>query len=163
MDPRLGAYGRRGCGRDRRHLGRRRLRAKPRTSLQRVWPRLQVYDIEGHFRRVAGEGIVVTPTDMAFVGDELALTDFTQARVTILDLDDRLVEHIGANPEAPAREGWPNARDESGNLVRPRLEPRKFNSPHTIAADEAGNLYVTEWLLGGRLTRLERASSQPVA
>lgn len=118
--------------------------------------RIQVYDVEGHFRRVVGEGIVVTPTDMAVVGDQLALTDFTQSRVTILAANDELVEHVGANPEAPEREGWPNARDAEGNLVRPRLEPGKFNSPHTLDADADGNLYVTEWLLGGRLTKLAR-------
>lgn len=118
--------------------------------------RIQVFDPEGNFLRVVGEGVVVTPTDLAIVGDELALTDFTQARVTILDADDRLVEHVGANPDAAARDGWPNARDEAGDLVRPPLEPGKFNSPHTLVADGAGNLYVTEWLLGGRLTKLAR-------
>ena len=118
--------------------------------------RIQVYDPEGRFLRVVGEGVVVTPTDMTIVADELALTDFTQARVTILDVADKLVEHVGAHPEAPARDGWPNARDECGNLVRPRLDPGKFNSPHTLAADDAGNLYVTEWLLGGRLSKLAR-------
>lgn len=96
---------------------------------------------------------------MTIVGDELALTDFTQARVTILDNDDQLVEHIGANPQAPERDGWPNARDAAGNLVPPPLEPGKFNSPHTLAADAAGSLYVTEWLLGGRLTKLARADA----
>lgn len=118
--------------------------------------RIQVFDVRGRFLRVAAAGVVVTPTDMTIVGDELALTDFTQARVTILDVDDQLVEHVGANPQAPARDGWPNARDDRGNLVRPPLEPGAFNSPHTLAADGAGNLYVTEWLLGGRLTKLAR-------
>jgi DNA-binding beta-propeller fold protein YncE len=134
-----------------------RRRGSPQLYISdRANGRIQVYDPEGRFLRVVGEGILVTPTDMSVVGDELALTDFTQARVTILDIDDRLVEHVGAHPEARERDGWPNARDESGNLVRPPLEPGKFNSPHTLAADEAGNLYVTEWLLGGRLCKLER-------
>jgi hypothetical protein len=116
--------------------------------------RIQVYDLEGRFRRSIGEGIVVTPTDMTTVGDVLALTDFTQARVTVLDGDDRLVEHVGANPTAPERDGWPNDRDEDDNLVRPLLAQGAFNSPHTLAADSEGNLYVTEWLVGGRLTKL---------
>jgi hypothetical protein len=51
----------------------------------------------------------------------------------------------------------PNARDGDGNLARPPLEPGRFNSPHTLAADPDGNLYVTEWLLGGRLTKLARS------
>lgn len=116
--------------------------------------RIQVYDLDGRFLRVVGEGVVVTPTDMVIVDDTLALTDFTQARVTILDADDQLVEHIGANAEVRERDGWPNARDADGNLVRPPLEAGKFNSPHTLAADAAGNLYVTEWLIGGRVTKL---------
>lgn len=118
--------------------------------------RIQVYDLGGRFKRVAGEGVVVTPTDMVVVGDELVLTDFTQSRVTVLDADDRLVEHVGASPTARERDGWPNARDDDGNLVRPVLEPGSFNSPHTLAADDAGNVYVTEWLIGERLTKLTR-------
>ena len=119
--------------------------------------RIQVFDLEGRFKRVVGERIVVTPTDMAVVGEELVLTDFTRSRVTVLDPDDRLVEHVGANPTARERDGWPNALDDAGNLVRPSLEPGLFNSPHTLAADEEGNVYVTEWLIGGRLTKLTRA------
>jgi DNA-binding beta-propeller fold protein YncE len=132
-----------------------RRRGEPELYISdRANARIQVYDLDGRFRRLAGEGIVVTPTDMAIAGDTLALTDFTQARVTILDRDDQLVGHIGANPEARERDGWPNARNADGDLVRPPLEPGKFNSPHTLAADAEGNLYVTEWLIGGRLTKL---------
>jgi DNA-binding beta-propeller fold protein YncE len=134
-----------------------RRRAEPELYVSdRANARIQVYDLDGRFLRVVGEGIVVTPTDMAVVGDELALTDFTQARVTVLDEHDRLVEHVGANPDVRERDGWPNARDARGDLVRPPLEAGRFNSPHTLAADDDGNLYVTEWLLGGRLTKLAR-------
>jgi hypothetical protein len=27
-----------------------------------------------------------------------------------------------------------------------------LNSPHTLAADGGGKIYVTEWLIGGRMT-----------
>ena len=134
-----------------------RRRAEPELYISdRANARIQVYGLDGRFRRLVGEGTVVTPTDMTIVGDTLALTDFTQARVTLLDGDDQLVEHIGANPDVQARDGWPNARNASGDLVGPQLEPGKFNSPHTLAADAEGNLYVTEWLIGGRLTKLAR-------
>jgi NHL repeat-containing protein len=134
-----------------------RRRGEPEIYISdRANARIQVYGVDGRFRRVVGTGIVVTPTDMTIVGTELALTDYEQARVTILDANDELVEHIGEDSAAPQRDGWPNARDTDGNLVRPPLEHGKFNSPHTLTADGDGNLYVTEWLLGGRLTKLAR-------
>jgi len=32
----------------------------------------------------------------------------------------------------------------------------KFNSPHGLAVDAAGNLFVAGWLIGERFIRLER-------
>jgi hypothetical protein len=34
--------------------------------------------------------------------------------------------------------------------------PGIVNSPHTLAAAENGDVYVTEWLIGGRVTKLAR-------
>jgi hypothetical protein len=31
----------------------------------------------------------------------------------------------------------------------------RFNSPHGITADTNGNIFVAEWLVGGRLVQLE--------
>jgi len=54
-----------------------------------------------------------------------------------------------------ARQGWPNTVDELGNTVRVTdLGPGVFNSPHGLAADASGTVYVPEWLIGGRLVRL---------
>ena len=39
---------------------------------------------------------------------------------------------------------------------RTTSNPAEFNSPHGIAADAEGNLYVPEWLIGGRFTKLVR-------
>jgi hypothetical protein len=36
------------------------------------------------------------------------------------------------------------------------LEAGKFNSPHGMAIDGEGNLYVAEWLIGGRFTKLAK-------
>ena len=33
--------------------------------------------------------------------------------------------------------------------------PYEFNSPHSLATDTDGNLYVSEWLIGGRYTKLK--------
>jgi hypothetical protein len=37
-----------------------------------------------------------------------------------------------------------------------RLRPGKFISPHGLASDPDGNLYIAEWLLGGRYTKLAK-------
>jgi hypothetical protein len=34
-----------------------------------------------------------------------------------------------------------------------------FNSPHSLAVDADGNLYVSEWLIGGRYTKLRTANT----
>lgn len=43
-------------------------------------------------------------------------------------------------------------------IVRAATPSSKFNSPHGAAADASGNLYVVEWITGGRITKLEKLS-----
>jgi hypothetical protein len=44
---------------------------------------------------------------------------------------------------------------DDGYVQAPHLsDPDRFNSPHSVAVDNDGNLYVSEWLLGGRYTKL---------
>jgi hypothetical protein len=114
--------------------------------------RLCVYDLDGTFVRHAGVGDLIAPCSIATVGDDLAVADLV-SRVTILDLDDQLVAHVGGDREATKRPGWPNALDGAGVAGPPQPEAGRFNSPHGVVADREGNLYVTEWLLGGRWVR----------
>ena len=52
-------------------------------------------------------------------------------------------------------DGWPNNLDEKGNIIPSSLlEPGKFNSPHGLAIDNNKNIYIAEWLIGGRLIKL---------
>ena len=116
--------------------------------------RLCVYDLDGTFVRHAGDGEMIAPCSLATVGDHLAVADLV-SRVTVLDLDDQVVEHLGGDREATKRPGWPNALDDGGGAVPPAPTGR-FNSPHGVVADADGALYVTEWLLGGRWVRITR-------
>ncbi len=117
--------------------------------------RIQVFGLDGDFKRLVGEEVFTAPTVLATWNDYLIVTDFMRARVTVLDADDRLVSHLYENRAAPSRPKWPNAGADDGTLLRPQLESGKFNSPHAVAADSSGNLYVTEWLAGGRYTKLK--------
>ena len=56
----------------------------------------------------------------------------------------------------PQRPGWPNALSNDARAVRATLsDSYEFNSPHSLATDTDGNLYVSEWLVGGRYTKLK--------
>ena len=70
------------------------------------------------------------------------------SRLTLLDERDAPLAILGANDEVKHAQGWPNNRD--------LVVPGKFNSPHGAAADASGNLYVVEWITGGRITKLEK-------
>lgn len=118
--------------------------------------RIQVFDGEGRFKRVIGGGLFTSPSGFARLGDYLAVAEL-RARIAILDPDDRIAAYLGENEAACARAGWPNETSSDGSTVRTsQLRPGKLNSPHGIAADAAGNLYVSEWLIGGRLIKLAR-------
>ena len=116
----------------------------------------QVYDLEGNFKRAFGSDYLVTPCGFVASGDNLIVAEL-RARVAVLDIDDKLVCYLGANEPVTDVDGWPNNNDEAGAPIRTSvLEPGKFNSPHGVAADPDGNIYVAEWLIGGRFTKLAK-------
>lgn len=118
--------------------------------------RIQVYDTLGNFKRVFGSEFLTSPSGFATHNDIMVVAEL-RARLAILDINDNLVTYLGANLEVCEIEGWPNVRNERGELARPHhLEPGKFNSPHGMAVDAEGNIYVAEWLIGGRFTKLAR-------
>jgi hypothetical protein len=122
--------------------------------------RIQVYDLEGRYRRTIGETFLSSPSGFAVWGGVLIVAEL-YGRLTVLDADDGLAGYIGADPDAtkgqtwPERPGWPNALAGDGRPEAPQLpRPERFNSPHSLAVDADGNLYVSEWLIGGRYTKL---------
>lgn len=119
--------------------------------------RLQIYTTEGKFLNSVSRGLS-SPSAMTTFGDELFIAEL-RARVTVLNAEDEVICYLGHDEEAPERKGWPNLATQGKLLVRPDgLKPGLFNSPHGIAADDRGDLYVAEWLIGGRITRLRRAN-----
>jgi DNA-binding beta-propeller fold protein YncE len=115
--------------------------------------RIQEYGLDGTYRQVLGVGVLNSPSALATSGDLLVVAELN-ARIAILDRDGAVVSYEGENGDATTRPGWPNALDEKGNVVAPTTEPGRFNSPHGLTVDADGNIYVAEWLLGGRHIRL---------
>ncbi len=109
--------------------------------------RLQVYDPEGMFKRTVGADVLGCPCAGAVYGEELYVPELC-ARVAVFDADDQLIRFIGRNDAVCERRDWPDLPAED-------LRPGLFNSPHGFAVDADGSLYVVEWIIGGRLTKLE--------
>lgn len=115
---------------------------------------VQVYGLDSKFRRAFGTGPgqdwLHSPSGFASVGDLMMVSELRGSRVTILDKDDNLVAYVGENSGAfKMNEGWPNVPHET-------LIPGKFSSPHGMAVDKDGNIYVAEWLIGGRINKLAK-------
>lgn len=119
--------------------------------------RVQVYDLEGRFKRSFGSDFLTKPTGFAIDGDHMIIAELS-ARLTIVDLEDSPIVNLGDNRQVCDVPGWPNNLDDDGNdIATSLLEPGKFNSPHGMAVDADGNIYVAEWLIGGRLVRLTKS------
>jgi hypothetical protein len=128
-------------------------RADPELYVaDRMNRRIQVYDPDGKFKRlVAG---AAGASACGFIPDaEFKLVPEApyRARLTVLDPDDRVVCTLGENDAVCAREGFPNDQ---------RLaQDGRFVAPHSAATDAVGNIYVVEWVTGGRITKLAKAGA----
>jgi hypothetical protein len=121
--------------------------------------RVQVYDLAGSFRRSVGESVLNSPSVFAVAGENLVVGEL-RARLAVLGPDEQLLGYLGENGEVCDLPGWPNGVDDDQHPVRrPDLRPGRFNSPHGLAADADGNLYVAEWLIGGRMIKLNKAGA----
>jgi hypothetical protein len=117
-------------------------------------PRILCCDREN--RRVVhlsidGEVLGVTPdmkrpAAVAVFGDWAAVAEI-EGRVSLLDREGKTVKTLGENP----------VKEQTATNKVPPAEWRTgiFTAPHGIAFDQAGNLFVTEYNLFGRVLRFD--------
>jgi hypothetical protein len=116
--------------------------------------RIQVYDAEGTFKRLVPDAVDTSACAFISHGEFTLIPEAPyRARLTILDPDDRVVATLGENDQACTRPGFPNDRA--------LVEPGRFVTPHSVAVDAAGSIYVVEWITGGRITKLAKAALAP--
>jgi hypothetical protein len=113
--------------------------------------RLVHFTLDGAFAGVLAENLR-RPCSVAFHVHLLAVAEL-EGRVTILDDNHQPVATLGDNPD-PSR--WAHYEIPRGDWA-----PDRFNAPHSVAFDAAGNLFVQEWNRTGRLTRWLRTNATP--
>jgi hypothetical protein len=95
----------------------------------------------------SGDGKLRFPCHFSQRGGEMLIPELA-GRVTILDKDNNVIVHLGDNP---------NVRQRANNGVpKAQLFAGAFCCPHGATWDRHGNIYVTEWLPYGRVTKLRR-------
>ncbi len=111
--------------------------------------RLQWFDMEGnHLKTLDG---FLFPADIDIQGEVLMVPDL-HCRITLLDKDDNVIVQLGDDPawREKALEGF-KMRNQ-----RPQWQPGKFIHPHDACFDREGNIFVTEWVNTGRVTKLRK-------
>jgi len=110
--------------------------------------RLQHFDLDGSFVKLFDQELRLPCfTTIEHGNGDVAVPDL-QGRVTIFDRDMKLVCHLGDNEDPGLRSNFDVRRD--------RLKDGQFTSPHGLAWDRDGNLYVQDWNVLGRITKLKR-------
>jgi hypothetical protein len=98
----------------------------------------------------------ILPANIDRHGDVLLVPDLS-ARVTLLGKDDKVITHLGEDPEWRAqvlKDGMKLRREEKGE----GWVSGKFLHPHDACFDAAGNIFVAEWVNTGRITKLRKVS-----
>jgi len=105
--------------------------------------RLQFFTFDGrHVRFVKDE--MRSPCHFHTRGTALLVPDL-QARVTILDKDNKLIVHLGDGENYSLRD-----------KPHEQFVPGKFIAPHSAIFDKDGNVFVVEWVEVGRVTKLRK-------
>lgn len=110
--------------------------------------RLQYFTADG--RHIGFVPDLTHPCHFDIRGTDLLVPDL-HSRITILDQDNRVVAHLGEDPQ------WTRRVQQEGLRGRPdQWLPGRFVHPHDAAWDAQGNILVAEWVPIGRLSLLRR-------
>jgi hypothetical protein len=115
--------------------------------------RLQYFTLDGKFISIVNG--VSFPAHFDIRGTDLLVPDL-HARVTILDKDNNVAEHLGYD------QAWTDQVLGGGKMpVRGKpdqWQSGRFVHPHDACYDKDGNIFVVEWVPTGRVTKLRKVS-----
>lgn len=109
--------------------------------------RIQTFNLEGeHLAFISGTNL---PCTFAFNKNGDTVVPDLGARVTLMDKNNKVIDHLGDDSAAHT---WENVR----KLDRSAFAPGKFVCPHGACFDHNGNIFVVEWVEVGRVSKLKR-------
>ena len=110
--------------------------------------RLQWFGMDG--KHLKTQGGFLFPADIDVQGDLMLVPDL-HARITLLNLQNEVIAHLGDD------EAWrvKVLDKEIGMRTKRNLwEPGKFVHPHDACFDGNGDIFVAEWVVTGRVSKL---------
>ena len=113
--------------------------------------RLQYFDLDGKFLSKL-DGFLF-PADIDIQGNIMLVPDL-HCRLTLLDKDNKVIAQLGDDEE------WRKRALEGFKMrgQRDQWQPGKFVHPHDACFDKDGNIFVAEWVVSGRVTKLRKLS-----
>jgi len=114
--------------------------------------RLQYFTLDGKFLSMVHD--VQFPAHFDIRGEVLLVPDLF-ARVSLFDINNKAIVHLGYD------ENWTAEVKKNNNEMRmhpERWPAGKFIHPHDACFDRDGNIFVTEWVDTGRVTKLRKVS-----
>ena len=112
--------------------------------------RLQWFDMDGNHLETLGG--FTKPAAIDVHGDLLAVSDIG-ASVTLLDKSNQVVARLGHDA---AWETQVMDRSQNVRAKRDQWAVGRFVHPHDACFDSQGNLFVSEYVMGGRVTKLRK-------
>jgi len=108
--------------------------------------RIQRFTLEGqHIEFIGG---VAQPCHFHYFKNGDMVVPDLGARVTVMDKNNQVIEHLGDDSASEYR--------KTRTMSRDRFTPGKFVCPHGACFDHDGNIFVVEWVEVGRVTKLRR-------
>jgi len=108
--------------------------------------RLCHFDLDGKYVRTVTEHLR-RPCQISFHG-ACAIVSELEGRVVILDCDNVPIAFLGDNPQ---KTQWANYK-----LAPSTIAPAVFSAAHGCFIDHDANIYISDWNLTGRVTKLKK-------
>jgi hypothetical protein len=114
---------------------------------------IQIFDESGCFQRRFGADYLISPNGATLAKNWILIPELS-GRLTAVDFEGGLLGFLGENQDIFDDPQWPDA--PACGIVEGR-----FNSPHFASMDSGENIFVGEWILGGRVVKLEKVPVTP--